>query len=262
MKKSIKKLSLIVMICAFSLVGFSSAVYGRFTRQFNPEVSSFGVTIATHENILVSNSDDPGTFKDAIRIQDLVSDEDVTLTPVMGKVTTTEDGEHQHFTLTKNGMAAPARNYLTFDLYFISSTDMNLYLKGSTSGTVSVFEYSTADEHFQESDKQRLLDNLRVGFLTYSTTYQPSGTGIEPVYSDSPVLTNIYSRNVVSTDNYTTFNRLGYSNTASDRIIATTTKNEVVKMQVYVWIEEDGMPDIEAIGNLTLHLRFEAIVRE
>ena len=110
--------------------------------------------------------------------------------------------------------------------------------------------------------RERLLDNLRVGFLTYSTTYQPSGTGIEPAYSEYPVLANIYSRNVVSTENYTTFNRLGYSNTASDRILASTTKNEVVKIQVIVWVEEEGMPDIEAIGNLTLHLRFEAIVRE
>ena len=191
-----------------------------------------------------------------------MSDTEVSLTPVVGKVTPTSDGEYQHFSLTKNGVDADPRAYLSFDLYFIGSRDMNLYLKGSTSGTVAVFDDTNADEHFEDSDRERLLDNLRVGFLTYSTTYQPSGTGIEPVYSDSPVLTNIYSRNVESSANYTTFNRLGYSNTASDRILAVTTKNEVTKVKVVVWIEEDGSADIEAICNLTLHLRFEAIIRE
>ena len=249
-----------ILVFAFGLVGFSTAVYGRFTKQYNPEVSAFGITISSQENIMVSASGEAGTFKDVLKLEDLVSNTDVSLTPLKGKVTPTEDEKYQVFSLTHSGGAPIAGKYYSFPLYFVGSSDMNLYFKGSTSGVGAIFDDSEADHHFTNEERERLLANLRIGFLTYSTTYQPSGTGTTIVYSEQPVATNIYATSVISTDNYTTFSKLGYSNTVSDTVIAHAKKNEVTKVEVVIWLEEDAIGELEAICKLTLSIRFEAIL--
>lgn len=262
MKKEIKKFALIISIFVISLVGFSSAVYGRFFRQYNPEVSSFGITIASQENILVSSSGVAGTFKDSVKLEDLVSNTSVNLTPLTGKVSTTTDGEYKNLTLSDDsGNVASPTKYLSFDLFFIGSEDMNLYLKGNTYGIVTmIFDDSNANYHFTDQERERLHSNLRIGFLTYSTTYQPSGVGTSVTYSSLPTSANIYATEVITTDNYTTFKKLGYSNTSDDTIIASTKKNEVTKVKVVIWLEDDNIDDLAAICDLTLSIRFEAII--
>lgn len=263
MKKSFKAVAIMFAIITFGLVGFSSAVYGRFTRQLNPEVSSFGITIATQENIMISKTGETGTFDDAINFNELVTDTEISLAPLKGKVTQTPDGTYESLTLTNSlGSDATSNQYLSFDLYFIASDDMNVYLKGSRAGTVVLLQGDNIDSSFTQAQRERLVKNLRVGFLTYSTTYQPSGTGNTIVYSDVPINTSVYSTVATTTDNYSTFSSLGYTNTpANDTIIATANKNEIMKMKVVIWLEEDGLGDLSAVCNLTLSVRFEAVLK-
>ena len=260
MKRNFKTMALMIVVFAFGLVGFSTAVYGRFTKQYNPEVSSFGITISSQENIMVSATGEAGTFKDVLKLQELVSNTDVSLTPLKGKVTPTEDELYEVFSLTHSQGAPIEGKYYTFPLYFVGSSDMNLYFKGSTTGVGAIFDDSDADHHFTNEERERLLANLRIGFLTYSTTYQPSGTGTTIAYSDEPVRTNIYATSVIDNGNYTTFSKLGYSNTAGDTVLAYTKKNQVTKVDVVIWLEEDALGDLEAICKLTLSIRFEAIL--
>lgn len=261
MRKKIKNIALMVSIIMFGLVGFSTAVYGRFTRQYNPEVSSFGITISSQENMMVSATGAQGTFafKDKLKLSELETNMPIALTPLIGKVTPTEDGTYQVLSLSRSNPGTIDRYYLTFDLYFIGSSDMNLYYAGSTSGVAAIQQASSADYHFTPGDEQRLANNLRIAFSTYATTYQPSGTGTTVIYSAQPILTNVYANTAIEGENYKTFNKLGYSNTAEDTILATTTKNEVTKVKVTIWLEEDGLGDLEAICDLAVSIRFQAV---
>lgn len=249
-----------VVIFATMMICYSTLVYSRFTRQYNPEVSGFGVSIASQDNMMVSATGEAGTFSDYVKLEELVSDQEVTLSPLTGKVQPTTDGTYEEFILTDNGNPAPTDKYLKFSLYFIGSKDMNLYLKGSRGGEVVTFDDSTANYHFTTAERERLLKNLRVAFMAYSTTYQPTGIGTNIVYSSLPVSTNVYSYEATESANYTTFNSLGYTNTTNDVVLATTKKEEITKLDVAIWLEEDGLGTIEALCNLTLHLRFEAIL--
>lgn len=238
------------------LIASSSIIYARFYRQYNPEVSPFAITVSSQDNIMVSPTGDAGTFKDAIKMGDLVADTNVSLSPLTGKVTVTADETFEVLNLTYSGSSnVHPSKYLKFDLYFIGSSDMNLYLKGSRGGEVVVFDDSNAAHHFTTEEKNRLLANLRIAFMTYSTAYQKTG----PVYSEFPIETNIYATSKITTDNYSTFTDLGYSQTNKDTVLATTTKNEVTKMGVVIWLEEDNLGELEAICDLTLALRFEAV---
>lgn len=255
-----KNISLMVVVFASLMICCSTLIYGRFTRQFNPEVSKFGISISSQENMMISSSGEIGTFSDYIKLEELVSDREINLSPLIGKVEPTVDTTYEELLLMDGANIASDSKYLKFSLYFLGSNDMNLYLKGSRGGEVINFDDSTANHHFTLEERTRLTKNLRIGFLSYSTTYQPSGYDTNVVYSDLPVSTKIYSQEVVSSDNYTTFNTLGYTNTANDVILATTKKQEVSKLDVVIWLEEDGLGLLEAICNLTLSLRFEAVL--
>ena len=259
MKFKLKKCLYMLMIFTVGIVGFSGLVYAGFSRQFNPEVRPFQVTVASQENMLVSATGEIGTFQDYVNLEELVSDKEVSLAPLTGKVEVTQDGTYETLELTDSlGNVAAANKYLTFDLYFIGSNDMNLYLKGSRGGEVVVFDDSTAAHHFTTEEKSRLLANLRVGFLAYSTAYQNDG----PIYSEKPVSTRVYATNINATGDYITFTELGYSQTAKDTILAQTIKNEITKVKVVVWLEEDGLGELNAICDLSLFLRFEAVLVE
>lgn len=259
MKIKLKKSISMMLMFAVSIIAFSGLVHAGFSRQFNPEVKSFGVTVASQENMLVSASGARGTFEDYLSIENLVTEKEVSLVPLLGSVENTQDGTYEIFNLTNSSGGVPSSHqYLTFDLYFIGSSDMNLYLKGSRSGEVVVFDDSTAATHFTADERARLQANLRVAFLTYSTAYQYN----EPIYSQNPVKTSIYATREISTSAYSTFNELGYSNTAKDTILAQTTKNEITKVKVVIWLEEDGLDDLSAICDLSLFLRFEAVLVE
>lgn len=249
-----------ILVFASMMLCFSTLIYGRFTRQYNPEVSKFGISISSQENMLISASGEKGTFTDYIKLEELVSDQEVSLSPLVGKVQPTTDETYEEFILTDGTNPADSSKYLSFSLYFVGSSDMNLYLKGSRGGEVITFDDSTANHHFTLEERTRLLKNLRIAFLSYSTTYQPSGVDTNIVYSELPISTKVYSQEVVSSPNYTTFNSLGYTNTANDVVLARTKKQQVSRLDVVVWLEEDGLGLLEAMCNLTLSLRFEAIL--
>jgi hypothetical protein len=255
-----KNISLMVVVFASLMICCSTLIYGRFTRQFNPEVSQFGVSIASQENMMISSSGEMGTFSDYVKLEELVSNKAVTLSPLTGKIVPTIDETYEELTLTDDGNVASDTKYLKFSLYFLGSSDMNLYLKGSRGGEVINFDDSTANHHFTLEERTRLSKNLRIAFLSYSTTYQPSGFDTNVVYSDLPISAKVYSQEVVTSANYTTFNSLGYTNTVNDVVLATTKKQEVSKMDVVIWLEEDGLGILEALCNLTLSLRFEAVL--
>ena len=260
MTKKFKNIALMIAVFATMMICFSTLIYGRFTRQYNPQVSGFGISISSQENMLISSSGEKGTFSDYVKLEELVSNQEVSLVPLTGKVQPTTDRMYEEFILTDGTDPADSSKYLSFSLYFLSSSDMNLYLKGNRSGEVITFDDSTANNHFTLDERTRLTKNLRVAFLSYSTTYQPSGVDTNIVYSQLPISTKIYSQEIESTPNYTTFNSLGYTNTANDVVLATTTKQEVTRLDVVIWLEEDGLGLLEAMCNLTLSLRFEAIL--
>ncbi len=260
MSKRIKNVALMIAVFATMMICFSTLIYGRFTRQYNPEVSRFGVSISSQENMLISSSGEKGTFSDYIKLEELVSNKEVSLSPLTGKVQPTTDETYEEFIIMDGSNPADSSKYLRFSLYFLGSSDMNLYLKGSRSGEVITFDDSNADHHFTAAERTRLLKNLRIAFLSYSTTYQPSGVDTNIVYSELPISTKVYSLEVVSSANYTTFNSLGYTNTVNDVVLAKTKKQEVTRLDVVVWLEEDGLELLEAMCNLTLSLRFEAVL--
>lgn len=260
MKTKLKNTTWIMLMFVLTMICCSSLIYGGFTRQYNPRVREFGISVASQENMMISSSGEKGTFSDYIKLEELVSNQEVTLSPLVGKVEKTSDETYEDLKLTHNGDSAEVEKYMKFSLYFLGSNDMNLYLKGNTGGQVVVFDDSTADHSFTSSERVRLLNNIRIAFLTYSTTYQPSSVDTTIVYSTLPIATNIYSLEATETENYKTFNTLGYTNTASDVILATTKKQEITKIDVVIWLEEDGLGTLEALCNLTLSLRFEAVL--
>lgn len=256
MKVKFNKIALMISMISMVVICSTTIAYARFSRQYNPEVSKFGVSVASQDNMMISTSGLPGTFKDAIKLGDLVTDTSVTLTPIIGKVEKTADETYEVLNLVDEyNNPVVSSKYLSFDLYFIASSDMNLYLKGSRAGEVIVFDDTNSAHHFTVEEKNRLMTNMRVAFLTYSTAYQSSG----PVYSEYSISTKVYSTTEVTSDYYSTFTDLGYSQTAKDTILATTTKNEVTKMKVVIWLEEDNLGELEAICDLSLSLRFEAV---
>ena len=260
MKARLKNTTWIMVMFLLTMICCSSLIYGGFTRQYNPRVRDFGISVASQENMMISSTGQRGTFSDYIKLEELVSDQEVTLSPLVGKVDKTTDETYENLILTEGGSNANTSKYMRFSLYFLGSSDMNLYLKGNTGGEVVVFDDSTADHSFTNSERARLLDNIRIAFLTYSTTYQPSSVDTTIVYSTLPIATNVYSLEVTETENYKTFNTLGYTNTSSDVILATTKKQEITKIDVVIWLEEDGLGTLEALCNLTLSLRFEAVL--
>ena len=260
MSKRIKNMSLLIVVFATVMFCFSTLIYSRFTRQYNPEVGGFGVSVSSQDNMMISATGEKGTFSDYIKLEQLVVDKEVTLSPLTGAVESTADGTYQQLVLTDQGVIAPSSKYLSFSLYFLSSQDMNLYLKGSRGGEVVILDDSNANHHFTTEERTRLLKGIRIAFSSYSTTYQPSGVDTNVVYSTLPISTKVYSQDVVESSGYTTFNSLGYTNTANDVILATTKKQEVMKLDVKIWLEEEAVDTLEALCNLTLSLRFEAVL--
>ena len=175
----------------------------------------------------------------------------VSLSPVAASVTTTADETYKVLSFDPQDTT----KYKKFPLYFLGSSDMDLYLKGGSGGEFVQFSGGNVAGHFDANDILRLQKNLRVGFLTYSTAYQ---TGEGAVYSEYPIDISIYATEETN-NTYTTFTELGYSQTDRDTKLASTKKNEVTMIEVVIWLEEDGLGALEAICELSLSLRFEAV---
>lgn len=259
--KKIKIMPIIIFLCIIMIIGFSPFVYAEFTKQYNPRVPDFGITISSQDNMLISSNGSVGTFKDYINYTELISNKEFPLTPLVGKVTDASESEEfkaVHFDLLDTlGNEASTDKYYAFDLYFLGNRDMNLYLAGDTTGTLMTFDKdSTVNGSFSEEQKTLLSNQLRVAILTYGTTYQ----GNEPGYTTSPIAVNIYSKTGESTQNYDTFNKLGYNNASDDTLLANTKKEEITKVRVVIWLENDeSLVGLDAMCRLTLSLRFQAV---
>ena len=260
--KNMKKMSIILSVFILTLIAFAPVVYAGFSRQFNPEVKKFGITIGTHENIMISSNGNKGTFKDSLSANEIINDREITVDTLTGKVTHTVDGEYENLILTDaSGTNADSNKYFTFELYFLSTRNMNVYLN-SSSGAIIELDESTADSSFSDEDRTKLLDGVRIAFLSYSTIYKDAGSIYEAQYSEEPVSVNVYSRTGIDTDNYETFNRLDYSNNPElDTILFTTEKEKVTKVEVVIWVESEGLDvNLTAMCNFTLSMKFNGII--
>ena len=256
-----KRLMLLISLFIVSLVSFSSATYAWFSEQLHPEVGSLIFNVATQENIMISTSGNKGTFKDVINFEELYSN-DITLKPLKGIV------EENSISLVNDGGFAVNQNgnYIKFSLYFSSSTNMDVYLNGSDSGTViDIVRNNTSI--FDDSDINKIVDCVRIGFLIYSTNEVPNSSGGFDIVYD-PLETLVYSDNVKditsyknSNKTYDTFTKadIGFENDPSrDIVLFSTEANNVYKMDVFIWIEsEDVNCDVSVFdARLQINLRF------
>ena len=270
----LKKLSL--YICIFVLtISVSSVVYAGFTRQYTPQVKSFGITVATQENMLISTTGEPSTFADMVQFSDLVSSTDTNIQPLEATIEETGNdytnlilkdsgGNTVYTSKTSDDNVNVNEKYIEFNLYFIGSSDMNLYLgNDSVRNIITLDESSTANLSFTATQKQTLLSSMRIAFLTYATTYPEDYTGINIRYSDSPVSANIYSVSATG-DTYEDymFTEVGYNTTTREgTILAETIKNETTKIKVVIWLEGANLDTsiLSAIADLKFNIAFQAV---
>ena len=189
-----KRLLFLIALVIVSSVAFASATYAAFSKQYNPEVTDLVFGVATQENMMISESGESGTFKDKIPFSELISNS-ITLKPVDGIVT-----ENSIVMEKDNAPVVEDKNYIKFTLYFTGSNDMDVYLKGSTGGSV-VDIVKNDNSSFTHEQKEKIVDSLRIGFLAYSTREIPTGPDtVETSYH--PLYTNIYSVNTKEDANY------------------------------------------------------------
>lgn len=271
--KFLKKLSL--MICMFTLMlSVSTVAYAAFTRQYTPQVKPFSITVATQENMLISSTGDTGDFADMVNFSDLIPTTVTNLQPLEGVVELTgndyenltlKDGTNVVYTSKDPDDNVNVNNkYIEFNLYFIGSSDMNLYLGNDTVRTIiSLDESSYANLSFTTAQKQTLLSSMRVAFLTYATTYPEDYTGLHIRYSDSPVSANIY-KTTASTDTYSdyVFSQVGYNTvTHEGTVLAATERNQITKIKVVIWLESANLDTtiLSAIADLKFNIAFQAV---
>lgn len=255
-----RKLFFLFVLSVVSLVALSSVTYAGFSKQYNPKVDNLQFSVATQENMMISTTGNPGTFKDNISFSELVpSSSSVVLKPVKGQVM------ENSISLLEGENPANVNNYLKFTLYFSGSNDMDIYLAGSTSGTV-IDTIEVENGIFTQDDIKKMVESLRIGFLSYSTREIPTGSGIEISYT--PLTANVYSfsektdESYVNGLTYDTFTELGDTGGVEDDVVLLeTTANKVSKMDIYIWLEsEDVNCDIDIFNAiLRINLRFLAV---
>ena len=258
-----KRLMFLISLVIVSLVAFSNATFAWFSKQYNPQVDDLRFNIATQENMMISKTGDAGTFKDEIPFSELVG-ETVTLRPVDGKIT-----ENSITMYNGSDPATQSYTYIKFSLYFSGSNDMDVYLRGSTGGTV-VDALKIENSIFTDEQIAKMVDSLRIGFLAYSTRETPTGSGTEINYD--PLYANVYSVKEKSDSNYKsglkpyeTFTSLGHTEgTLDDVVLLSVAANKVSKMDVYIWLENQDVNCNESIFNaaLQVNLRFLAVNTE
>lgn len=254
-----KRLIFLIALFFVSLVSFSSATFAWFTDQYNPSVDSLKFNVATQEYLMISKTGVAGSFKDNISFSELVSG-DVTLKPVSAEVT-----ENSISLMDGQNSAIANNNYIMFSLYFSSSNDMEVYLEGSSSGTV-VDPIKIDNNIFTDEQVNKIVNSIRVGFIAYSTREVPTSSGIDIIYD--PIDTHIYSVNEKIDSSYKdglkpyeTFYNIGRSEIVDDVVLLDVTSNKVSKMDIYIWLESEDVSCDESIFNspLQINLRFKAV---
>ena len=258
-----KRLMFLISLVIVSLVTFSSATYAWFSKQYNPQVDNLSFNIATQENMMISKSGAPGTFKDNISFAELVGDNNITLKPLKGNV-----GENSIVLSDNLGVVGETGNYIKFTLYFSGSNDMDIYLAGSISGTV-VDVIKVENSIFTDEQIVKFVDSMRIGFIAYSTRETPTSSGLEISYD--PIFTNVYATKEKTDASYEgglkpydTFSSIGYTEREDDVILLSTHANRVSKLDVYIWLEDEDVNCNESIFNskLQINLRFLAVKTE
>ena len=260
-----KKISFLMILCLISLVAFTSVTYTSFSDQFNPEVEGMQFGVATKENMMISLSEEKGTFRDDLDFNDFITNP-VTLNPLKGKVDTSSlsidlyDGE---FIAVENG------NYIKIPLYFSGSNDMAVSLKGSTMGkVVDIIPESSINTTAQV---EKLVKALRIGFVGYNTREVPTGTGgVKNEYD--PIKVNVYSvhekKDFVDYEGlmpYQTFSNISHEGFDNNVVLLETKANKISKMTVYVWLESEDVSCYEeqiSDAQLKINLRFLAEIVE
>lgn len=253
-----KKITFLAILCVVCVLTFSSATYAGFSKQYNPQVDNLQFSVATQENMMISTSGNAGTFRDNIPFSELI-EENITLNPVAAVVS------ENSINLFDGANVANQNDYIKFTLYFSGSNDMDVYLAGSTAGTV-VDSIKIENSIFTTEQINKMIDSIRIGFLAYTTRETPTGSGIEINYD--PIKTNIYSVNA-KTDasyvgglTYNTFTNIGHTQgILEDVVLLSTHANKVSKLDVYIWLESKDVSCMESIFNssLKINLRFLAV---
>lgn len=272
--KFLKKLSLYISVFVLTL-SVSSIAYAGFTRQYTPQVKGFGITVATQENMLISATGEASSFSDMIQFSDLIASTDTNLQPLNATVEETGN-DYTNLTLKDAGGTTiytskdaddnvnVNNKYIEFNLYFIGSSNMNLYLGNDlVRNIITLDESSTANLSFSATQKQSLLSSMRIAFLTYATTYPEDYTGIHIRYSDSPIAANIYSVSS-SSDTYEDykFTEVGYNTTTMEgTVLSETIKNQTTKVKVVIWLEGANLDTsiLSAIADLRFNIAFQAV---
>lgn len=261
-----KRLMFLIALVIVSLVTFSNATFAWFSKQYNPQVSNLKFNVLTQENMMISKTGQPGTFKDEIPFNELVG-QSVTLKPVDGKITENSIEMYSEGELITD----QTLTYIKFPLYFSGSNDMDVYLKGSLGGTV-IDIIKTQNNNFTEEEISKMVDSIRIGFLAYSTREIPTGSGTTEV-TYTPLYTNVYSVNEKTDESYSkdgnpglkpyeTFTSLGHTEGAlNDVVLLNVQANKVSKLDVYIWLENQDKSCEQSIFNtqLRVNLRFLAV---
>ena len=280
--KFMKKLSLYLSIFTLA-ISVSSVAYAGFTRQYTPQVKGFGIGVATQENMLISADGRTGTFKDLITYDELFDATDTTLQPLYATVEKTEN-MYENLILRdgSNSVVYTSRNpdddnnvtspYLEFNLFFTSSSTMNLFLGNDLVRNIITIDNTTGNANFEDYKKQAILANMRIAFLTYETTHPEDYSGVRVEYSPAPVKASVYST-APTTDTYSDygFSVTGYNAISGQGKVIATPRVEVdattgerttyvTKMKVVVWLEKAGLDDslLPLITDLKLNIAFQA----
>ena len=254
MKKRLLFLMSLSIVC---LVTFSSAAFAWFTKQYNPSVDDLTFSIATQEHIMISTTGEVNSFNDNLSFSDFVSSS-VTMYPLDGVV------NENSISIERGGIIqTPNEKYIKLTLYFYASNDMDVYLAGSTQGKV-VDTIEIADSVTDAEHVNKIIDCLRVGFLSYSTRETSVNNEVFTVYE--PLDTNIYSVNPKTNESYEgnlkpyeTFNSIGHTEGIENDVVLFRAKaKKIHKLDVYIWIENKDVNCIEYIPSslVKINLRF------
>lgn len=260
MKKRLLFLLSLTIVC---LTTFSSAAFAWFTKQYNPSVDNLTFNVATQEHIMISTTGAVGTFNDKLAFSDFV-DKDLTLLPLDGVV------NENSISLQSGGVEQTANEkYIKLSLYFYASNDMDVYLAGSPSGRV-IDAIEVDNSITDQTQINKIINSMRVGFVSYSTRETPTSNGI--VVSYDPLATNIYSVNTKTNESYVgnikpyeTFNNIGHTEGIENDVVLFSVKaKKVNKLDVYIWLENKDVDCIENIPSslVKINLRFLGVTTE
>jgi len=258
-----KKLLFLISLAIVCLVTFSNAAFAWFTKQYNPSVDGLQFNVATQEHIMISTTGQVGSFSDQVAFSEFVS-KSLTLTPLEGVVS------ENNISIQSGGYEVNANeHYIKLSLYFYASNDMDVYLAGSTSGTV-IDPVQVDNSITDPTQVSKIVDCLRIGFLSYSTRETPTSNGIVVDYD--PIGTNVYSVNAKTDESYVdnrrpydTFTNIGHTEGIEDDVVLfSVVANKVSKLDVFIWLEKNDLNCIENVPSslVKINLRFLGVNTE